>query len=86
MFCRVCGFWVRARNTYRTSRLTQVPEVPGRDVKSLTEVTEVTEVPCIVAGAQNTQKFRAGISMLYPYPGTNCGTDEQDSQKFRVRV
>ena len=34
---------------------------------------------------QNSQKFPAGIKMMYAYPGY-CGTGVQSFQKFRVRV
>ena len=36
-------------------------------------------------GVHNLLKFRAGIEMLYPYPGY-CGTVVQILQKLRIRV
>ena len=62
---------------------TELTEVPGTGMKV---VQKLAEVPGIVARAYGTyQKLRAGIKMLYPYPGY-CGTVVQILQKFRVRV
>ena len=48
--------------------------------------TELTEVPGTgMTVLQNFKKFRAGMKMLYPYPGC-CGMVVQILQKFRVRV
>ena len=59
--------------------LTEVTEVPGKGMGIYStcrssghgygSVTELTEVPGFVARAYRTHKFRAGIKMLYPYPG-----------------
>ena len=64
-FCRVCGFRVRVRGSYRTSRsfgygYESVPELP--------------EVPGIMAQAYRTHRSSRRVqNMLYPYP-VYCGT------------
>ena len=91
MFCRVCGFRVRVRESYRTSRSF------GYGYGS---VTEFTEVPGIVARAYITHRSCGRVQkMLYPYPGhSDTGRTElievpgtgmnvlQNSQKFRLRA
>ena len=91
MFCRVCGFWARVWESYRTSRCF------GCGYGS---VTELTEVPGIVARAYITHRSTGWVlKMLYPYPRYyDTGRTEltevpgtgmnglQNSQKFRVRV
>ena len=65
MFSRVCGFRVRVRDTYRTSRIFAY---------ECGSVTELTKVPDIVARAYKTHRTYERVqNMLYPYPGY-CGT------------
>ena len=61
MFCRVCGFRVRAWEFYRTSRSF------GYGYGSVTEFTELTSGYC-GSGVQNSQKSRAGTKNAVPVP------------------
>ena len=70
MFCRVCGFRVRAWEFYRTSRSFGY----GYGI-----VTELTEVPGIVARAYRTHISSGRVQkMLYPYP-RYCDTGRTNS-------
>ena len=82
--------------------LTEVTEVPGKGmgISQNLQKFRVRVRKCYSGtGVQNSHKFRAGIKMLYPYPGylwhwrteltevPGTGTKVvQNSQKFRVRV
>ena len=66
------GIVAQAYRTHRRSRYgyerhTEHTEVPGTGTEVL----------------QNSQKFRVGMEMLYPYPGY-CGTGVQNLQKFII--
>ena len=67
---------------YCGTGLTELKEAPGTFMKSyktsrssrfgyesLTKLPELTGMYC-GTGVHNFQKFRAGINMLYPYPGS----------------
>ena len=65
MFCRVCGFRVKVRESYTTSRSF------GYGYESVTELPEVSGV---VARAYITDRRSGRVQkVLYPYPGY-CGT------------
>ena len=90
--------------------LTEVPEVPAKGMGILQNLQKfrVRVRTCYRThrnsgycgtGVQNSQKFRAGIKMLYPYPGylwhgrteltevPGTGINVvQNLQKYRVRV
>ena len=63
MFYRVCGLRVQVWKSYITYRSSRY------GYGSLAE--ELTEVPGIIV--QNSQKFRAGLQVLYSYQ-RYCGT------------
>ena len=78
--------WHEAYRTHRTSGYgydpTELTEVPGTSMKVLQNFQKLRVCG---TGVQNLQKIRAGIKMLYPYPGYS-GTVAQILQKFWVRV
>ena len=67
--------WVLWHGTHMTNRSsgygyegpTELTEVPGTGIKVLHRTSRSSGY--CGTGVQNLQKFRAGIKMLYPYPG-----------------